>query len=97
MAYVAEDESAGIVDKPWPRGGEKWLHPESGHVVTVRWLEMMWSEFEKGDFWVHLGRIEVRAKSFIPAPSQCVFFTGDDGKMYVRTVENFLANFERVG
>jgi hypothetical protein len=95
MANLAEDESAGLSQKHYPRCGEKWLHPDSGHVVEIEYLDFIGGYYPKGSTMYSLPTI-LHVKSDIPKESQCVIFSGD-GKRFIRTVENFLERFERVG
>lgn len=96
MANIAEDENPRVVDKPYPRCGERWLHTESGHVVTVLFLHLISATHLKHTF-MEVEDWTLRVKSYIPAGHQCVVYLGSDEKDYIRTVENFLERFERVG
>lgn len=98
MANIAEDENPKVIYKTHPRGGEKWLHPESGHVVKVMGLHIIFKGYNKG-CQVHIEGADflVMAKSDIPANSQCVIFKGSQDWLYIRTVENFLERFKRIG
>lgn len=91
MANLAEDENPRVIDKPYPRCGERWLHPDSGHVVTVwRLCIGRWGLSKNLDFMVFAKGPE------IGVDDQCVIFQGSNN-YYIRTVENFLERFERVG
>lgn len=96
MADIAEDESAGIDQKPYPRQGEQWRHVKTGHVVRVIGLHMIWSDYQDGaSIWLPSPCRMCKAKSGIVSGSQCVIFKGND-QAYVREIGNFLEKFERV-
>lgn len=99
MADIAEEESAGIDQKPYPRQGEQWRHVGTGHVVRVLGLHMIWSDYRDGDgIWLPIrlpGPCLCKAKSEIKRGSQCVIFTGSE-QAYVREIGNFLERFELI-
>lgn len=92
MANVAEDESAKLIHKPYPRCGEKWQHITSGLTVEV-WRLCI-------GFWGLSKNLEQHVYArcdFKVANEQNVIYI-EPGEYYcIRTVENFLERFERVG